>query len=117
FRAAENAFRRLEEWRGVAHACRAAFLVQTKTPDLFRPYLADPLAAMQQELGNRRAYGFPPFGRMVRLRVRGDGEAAFDGVIAELKASGIDVSAEDETKAFAIVPDQKRPEALGILCR
>jgi primosomal protein N' len=117
FRATENAFRRLEEWRGVAHACRAPFLVQTKTPDLFRPYLADPVAAMRQELENRRAYGFPPFGRLIRLRVRGDGERAFAAVVDELKAAGIEVGREEPGKAFAIVPEAKAAEGLAILCR
>ncbi len=68
--AVEHAILNTEEWRGVANACRADVLVQTEVPDLFRSMLSEPERVLADDAATRRAYGQPPFKRVMTLRFR-----------------------------------------------
>lgn len=56
-RALEAAVISVEEWRGIAKACGAGFVIQTDVPDLFAAYMNDPLGTLQAELESQKAYG------------------------------------------------------------
>lgn len=69
-KAVEHAILNTEEWRGVANACRADVLIQTEVPDLFRSILSEPERVLAEDLATRRAYGQPPFKRVMTVRFR-----------------------------------------------
>ncbi|OGL95178.1 hypothetical protein A2348_02545 [Candidatus Uhrbacteria bacterium RIFOXYB12_FULL_58_10] len=69
-RAVEHAILNMEEWRGVANACRADFLVQTEVPDLFRSIFSERDRVLSDDLTTRQAYGQPPFRRICMIRFR-----------------------------------------------
>jgi len=70
--AVERAVLNVEEWRGVANACRGDVLVQTEIPDLFRSIFSEPECVVSDDLSTRRAYGKPPFRRVMTVRFRSD---------------------------------------------
>lgn len=72
YRAVEQALHDAEEWRGVAHACRAEILIQTNVPELFRGALSDPRRTLEEDLKTRAAYGQPPFRRRMTIDPRID---------------------------------------------
>ncbi len=80
FRAAERAFALLAQVAGRAgrHDLEGEVLLQTRNPDhpAVRYALAHDVAGFQaHELGERRALGYPPFGRLVGAEAKGPGEA------------------------------------------
>lgn len=68
FRATEKAIYNCEQWRALAHACKASYFIQTRSPILFSEYVQDADGYLQQELENRRAYAQPPFRDVVEIR-------------------------------------------------
>ncbi len=66
-RALERALTTTAQWRAVANANHATFVIQTDTPDLFRMGLSDPPLGLKEEAEARKAYGYPPFGRAARI--------------------------------------------------
>ncbi len=117
YRAVENALHDAEEWRGVAHACKADVLFQTDVSELFRTGLSDIRSALETDAQTRRAYLSPPFRRRMSIDVRVDEphERAhgFDRVknhlrtefpnvsIHEAKKLILSVSPDDETRLLA----------------
>ena len=72
YRALEKALLNAEEWRGVAHACRARFLIQTEMPDLFRNALSQPEKALLDDLAVRKSYAQPPYVRAATIDFKSD---------------------------------------------
>jgi primosomal protein N' len=70
FRATEQALINAEEWRGVAHACRADFLLQSDAPDIFRAGLSDLRQSLSDDLKARQSYGRPPWRRTMTASYR-----------------------------------------------
>lgn len=68
YRALEKSMLNAEEWRGVAHACKAKFLIQTEMPDLFRNALSQPEKTLLEDLSVRKSYAQPPYVRSVTVR-------------------------------------------------
>ncbi len=68
-RASHRAVWSLAEWRGLAHAFQAPFLVQTSEPDWFATRLLNPEQSVCDELDQRRIYGQPPCTRWVTVRL------------------------------------------------
>jgi len=89
FRAFENALRGLEDLRGLALREQAAFIAQTRSPEIFSAYYDNPLACLSKELELRRSYQVPPFVRWFRLKIRDAeqlrAEMELKGVIETLK--------------------------------
>jgi primosomal protein N' len=98
FRATEQALRTAAEWHAVARAARAPLLLQTATPELFRHAFADPLAVLSEDLESRRAYGYPPFVKMIL--VDGVETPLPDGIIPESLRNAPD-SVIIDTSAFS----------------
>ncbi len=67
FNATEQALFEAAQWRGVASASRADFLLQTYHVDLFRSGLENVLAFASEECGRRKTYHQPPSTRCVRI--------------------------------------------------
>jgi primosomal protein N' len=67
YRAQENAWANLEEWRAVAQASKAEFVVQTDRAEAWRAYQADPRRCVADELAARRAFAAPPQRRILRF--------------------------------------------------
>ena len=82
-RAVEKALYNAEEWRGVAHACRARFLIQTEIPDLFRSALSSPEKTLLDDLSVRKSYGQPPYVRALSVDAKADDEASRKEMLAE----------------------------------
>lgn len=74
FRSLERTFLHLEEWRGVARALDARFLIQTDSADLYRQYLANSKQTLINELAMRQAYAKPPARRFVRITAKDMGQ-------------------------------------------
>jgi len=72
YRALEKALLNAEEWRGIAHACRAKFLIQTEMPDLFRNALSQPEKALLDDLAIRKSYAQPPYVRAITVDFKSD---------------------------------------------
>ncbi len=70
FRATEQALRSLEDWRGVARACHAKFVAQTRHPDMVEEWLSHPYRVHQKEQTFRKMFGHPPFQRWMRVEYR-----------------------------------------------
>lgn len=70
FRSLERAFINLEEWRGVAQAFGAKFVIQTDSLDLYQKYLENPKLALANELTMRQEFGQPPSKRWVRITTK-----------------------------------------------
>jgi primosomal protein N' len=75
FRATEHAILSANEWRGVASAHRAPFILQTDTPEVFQRGLEDPIAFMKSELKTRADYDLPPVMRVMTTTKRSDGSS------------------------------------------
>jgi primosomal protein N' (replication factor Y) len=81
FRAAERTFQLLTQVAGRAGrgADAGRVLIQTynpATPAVARAVLHDYLGFAQEELGRRRALGYPPFARLMAVRVEGSEQGA-----------------------------------------
>ena len=72
YRALEKSLLNAEEWRGVAHACKAKFLIQTEMPDLFRNALSQPEKALLDDLSVRKSYAQPPHVRSMTVDFKSD---------------------------------------------
>jgi len=72
YRALEKSLLNAEEWRGVAHACKAKFLIQTEMPDLFRSALSQPEKALLDDLAVRKSYVQPPYVRSMTVGFKSD---------------------------------------------
>ncbi len=72
YRALEKSLLNAEEWRGIAHACRARFLIQTEMPDLFRNALSQPEKALLDDLAIRKSYAQPPYVRAMTVDFKPD---------------------------------------------
>lgn len=59
-----------EEWRGLALASHADYLVQTDAPGLFQELLSEPERVLADDLATRKAYGQPPYSRVVTIGYR-----------------------------------------------
>jgi primosomal protein N' len=57
----------MEQWRSIAIAHHADFVVQTHSIPLFESYLRAPTNFLIQELHERDAYAFPPYTRIARM--------------------------------------------------
>ncbi len=66
----ERAVQEAAEWRGVARAHGARFLLQSDAPETFRAAFEDPWADAEEDLRQRAAYGQPPAVRAVRVACR-----------------------------------------------
>lgn len=67
YRALEKTIQNAEEWRGIAHSCRAKFLIQTEMPDLFRNALSGTEKALLDDISARTSYGQPPSVRVMSV--------------------------------------------------
>ncbi len=72
FRATQKAVAGLCEWIGVAYTNHAQMIIQTQEVDLFRTFLEEPFAQLQEELTMRSSYGQPPFSKWIRVTIRED---------------------------------------------
>jgi len=70
FRATEQTMRSLEDWRGVARACHATFVAQTRHPDMVEEWLSHPYRAHQKEQTFRKMFGHPPYQRWMKVEYR-----------------------------------------------
>ena len=96
FRAAERSFQLLTQVAGRSGRCETPgeVVVQTRLPDdpvLLTAAEQDFTAFAKRELDERREAGFPPFGRLLVLRWRGEDEegverAAREGAFALMRA-------------------------------
>lgn len=113
FRATENALLNAHEWRGVANASRAEFVIQTDAVELFRAGVSDVRAAIAEDLTTRQAYGQPPWTRTMTVHLRGgtpqETEAAMRLAEEQLKAAvpTLSVPRTDDGLAFVVQPDQE----------
>ncbi len=67
FRALEKTFQRTEEWRGLAFAHRAQFVIQTDSPELFQDFYANAQNVLEEELSQRIACDLPPKRRWMQV--------------------------------------------------
>jgi|SRR3989339_38463 len=72
FRALEKTLQRTEEWRGLAFAHKATFLIQTDTPELFEDFYANAQELFETELAQRVAYELPPKRRWMQITYKDD---------------------------------------------
>ena len=70
FRGIERAFINLENWRGLARAYQANFIIQTNTADLFKKYLIEEKKILKNELIMRQDFGQPPMQRWIRIEMK-----------------------------------------------
>lgn len=63
----DNALRLIEELRALALREQALFVAQTRTPEIFNKYYADPIAYWQEEIKRRQDYQDPPFVRIMKI--------------------------------------------------
>ena len=87
FHATDEAMRSLEEWRGVARACRATFMAQTRHPETVEAWLSHPYQTHQKELAARQLFGHPPFQRWMRIDYRSDKHQNSEQALADLQKS------------------------------
>lgn len=108
--ATERALMNAEEWRGVANACRADALFQTDVPERLRSLLSDPYTALAAETEARRAYGQPPFRRIVEISPEASAPAeAADALArrAEREVPGVEAHLTDAGSVrLSIAPDR-----------
>ena len=101
-RSHERAVQEAAEWRGIAHACRARFLLQSDAPETFRAALEDPWADAENDLAQRTAYAQPPAVRAARVSCRQKPAAA-----ARAAAQKLSLAAKET------VPDAEAAESPG----
>ncbi len=116
YRAVENALHDAEEWRGVAHACKADVLFQTDVCELFRTGLSDIRSALERDAETRRAYLSPPFRRRMSIDVRVDEphERAhdLDRVLNHLRTEFPNVTVYEAKKLILSVPPDEETRLL-----
>jgi|GEM_PF-749015 len=110
YRALEKSLLNAEEWRGIAHACRAKFLIQTEMPDLFRNALSQPEKALLDDLAIRKSYAQPPYVRAMTVEFKPDepGEQA-QGIAKAIEA----IRAVSTSTEISKLPSPSKGEGQG----
>ncbi len=83
-RSHERAVQEAAEWRGIAHASGARFLLQSDAPETFRTAFEDPWADAAEDLIQRTAYAQPPAARAARVSCRQKPPAAARAAVQKL---------------------------------
>lgn len=98
-RSHERAVQEAAEWRGVAHACGARFLLQSDALETFRAAFEDPWTDAAEDLAQRTAYDQPPAVRAARVACRqkppAKARAAAQQVVLAAKEALPDVQADE----------------------
>ncbi len=120
FRSTESAVRNVLEWRGVAQALHATFSIQTDTPALFYRIAENPTAVLAEDLETRRAYGYPPFRRIIAVRYISDEPRDIASAYASLGHSVREVISEAKIQTnnaalFISIPTEKIEKLLVVL--
>ncbi|NQV89227.1 MAG: hypothetical protein HQ488_02805 [Parcubacteria group bacterium] len=81
----------LWQWRSVAYACRAPYVIQTSSSQLAQRILDKPFDAAKEELAARQDYNLPPVYRWTRVSHRSDEPRKTQIAIEQLKHSIDDI--------------------------
>ncbi|HBK33694.1 TPA: hypothetical protein DDZ06_01615 [Candidatus Uhrbacteria bacterium] len=87
FRATEQAMRSLEDWRGIARACKATFIAQTRHSELMEEWLSHPYRVHQKERSFRLMFGHPPFERWMKVEYKTAKDQNREQALLELQKS------------------------------